>query len=227
MDVDLTNTKVTEVHYATLIAGEPTTFTIIGEFLPDSIAMSLHGAQCSIPYDIGATQVKMDCTVPLNATGELNLYIKAYSGGPVLLGAELLTVIIGQVVVEPSVPTTTGKLNDTGITWGGNYPSGNNAGCTGETIGEQDCSHGRDALAAAGNLTKVGGGMAGFDFTKLDANGNPLANQNQDYPTQPWHCVKDNQTGLIWEVKTPDTMDTNLHSMNNSFNCLNSDNKCN
>ncbi len=129
---------------------------------------------------------------------------------------------------EPPAPTVViKKLNDTGITWGANYPSGNNAGCTGETIGEQDCSHGRDTLAASGNLTKVGGGMAGFDFTKLDANGNPLANQNQDYPTQPWHCVKDNQTGLIWEVKTPDTMDTNLHSMNNSFNWYNTNSATN
>jgi len=57
-------------------------------------------------------------------------------------------------------------LNDTGITWGGNYPSGNNADCTGETIGEQDCSYGRDYLAEQGQLNKVGAGDAGFDFTK-------------------------------------------------------------
>lgn len=66
-------------------------------------------------------------------------------------------------------------LNDTGITWGGNYPNGNNLDCTGETISEQDCSFGRDAEALAGTLTKVGGGNAGFDFTKLGADGSVLA----------------------------------------------------
>ncbi|VAW44615.1 hypothetical protein MNBD_GAMMA04-2348, partial [hydrothermal vent metagenome] len=97
----------------------------------------------------------------------------------------------------------------------------------GETIGEQDCSHGRDALAAAGQLTKIGGGMAGFDFTKLDSNGNVLTDQTQDYATQPWACVKDNHTGLIWEVKTPDTMGTNLHSMDDRFNWYNTNTNTN
>ena len=122
------------------------------------------------------------------------------------------------VVVQLKTP-----LNDTGITWGGNYPIGNNADCTGETIDEQDCSFGRDALAAASNLTKVGGGMAGFDFTKLDSDGNPLADQMQNYATQAWACVKDNHTGLVWEVKTSDAMGTHLHSMNDLFNWYNTD----
>ena len=42
---------------------------------------------------------------------------------------------------------------------------------------------------------------AGFSFTKLDANGDALANQATQNP--PVHaCVKDNVTGLTWEVKT-------------------------
>ena len=60
-------------------------------------------------------------------------------------------------------------LNDTGITWGGSYPSGNNAGCTGEEIGAQDCSHGRDFTNNDNS-----DGHAGFSFTKLDASGLPL-----------------------------------------------------
>ena len=227
MDVDLTNTLVTNIQYPTLIAGETATFTIIGESLPDSIAMSLHGAVCGVPYDVTDTQAKIDCTVPADATGELAFYIKSYSGGTILLGAENQTVVIGTPAEPPITPTPTGKLNDTGITWGGNYPSGNNTGCTGETIGEQDCSHGRDALAAAGQLTKVGGGMAGFDFTKLDSNGHALADQTQDYATQPWACVKDNHTGLIWEVKTPDARGTQLHSMDDRFNWYNTNSATN
>ena len=94
--------------------------------------------------------------------------------------------------------TGTGKLNDTGITW-----------CADETINflpcpvashpGQDGDHGRDALARDGQLQKVGGGAAGFDFTKLDANGNALPAS-----ASVWDCVRDNHTGLIWEVKTTD-----------------------
>ncbi|MCK4492529.1 MAG: DUF1566 domain-containing protein [Methylococcales bacterium] len=110
----------------------------------------------------------------------------------------------------PPPPTnTTGKLNDTGITWGGNYPKGNNESCVGEEISAQDCSHGRDAQAAAGTLKKIGAGAAGFDFTKLDANGASLpASASQ------WSCVKDNHTGLIWEVKTDDE---GIHDKDNRY----------
>jgi hypothetical protein len=108
----------------------------------------------------------------------------------------------------------TGLLNDTGITWGGEYPSGNNADCTSTTtdIDQQDCANGRDAEAAAGTLVKVGGGAAGFDRTKLGADGTPLADQggtwdgggNEASGTQ-WSCVLDHVTGLWWEVKTNDS----------------------
>ncbi len=86
------------------------------------------------------------------------------------------------------------KLNDTGIDKGGNYPSGNNDTCTGETIAAQDCSHGRDVTH-----NDDSDGHAGFSFTKLDASGidlPPLAST--------WSCVRDNVTGLVWENKTDD-----------------------
>jgi hypothetical protein len=95
-------------------------------------------------------------------------------------------------------------LNDTAITIGGNYPSGNNTDCSGESIAQQDCALGRDAEAEAATLIKTGAGTAGFDFTKLDSSGTPLADQSQDYATAPWACVRDNHTGLVWEVKTDD-----------------------
>nr|WP_223227081.1 DUF1566 domain-containing protein [Vibrio cholerae] len=47
-------------------------------------------------------------------------------------------------------------------------------------------------------MPKVGAGAAGFDFTKLDANGDELAQSASE-----WSCVSDNHTGLIWEVKQP------------------------
>jgi len=95
-------------------------------------------------------------------------------------------------IQSPNSTTATGKLNDTGITWGGDYSSGNNTDCSGETISQQDCSHGRDVTHNDNS-----DGHAGFIFTKLDANGNPLAASATE-----WDCVQDHVTGLIWEVKT-------------------------
>lgn len=108
-----------------------------------------------------------------------------------------------------------GRLNDTGITLCADVGSTDNLDCaaTGATAtvdgtdpadndivpAGQDAHFGRDAV-----LNDPTDGAAGFSFTKLDANGNPLADQTQPYFTQPWPCVQDNYTGLIWEVKTTD-----------------------
>ncbi len=111
------------------------------------------------------------------------------------------------------------RLNDTGITWGGNYPNGSNANCSGVEIAAQDCSHGRDAQALAGTLVKIGDGHAGFDFTKLDNSGNELA------ATATGHsCVRDNVTGLVWEVKTDNG---GLHDKDNTYTWYNPDNGTN
>src|SRR5690554_5107285 len=71
----------------------------------------------------------------------------------------------------------------------------------------QDATHGRDALAAQGKLEKVGAGHGGFDFTKLDKDGNEL-----DYSVEEYACIRDNYTGLIWEVKTNGSKNSDLHS---------------
>ncbi len=101
-------------------------------------------------------------------------------------------------------------LNDTGITWAGDYPSGNNVDCTSTTItSPQDCNQGRDFTH-----NDDSDGHAGFSFTKLDASGTPLVDQSVDYATTPWACVQDNVTGLVWEVKTTDG---GIHDKNNSY----------
>lgn len=67
----------------------------------------------------------------------------------------------------------------------------------------QDARYGRDAQAAAGSLTKIGAGAAGFDFTKIANNGTTLAaTATLGSAAAAWACTKDNVTGLIWEVKT-------------------------
>jgi len=93
------------------------------------------------------------------------------------------------------------KLNDTGIAKWGDATLNNLTTKQASFLG-QDADLGRDARVAAGTLVKKGGGKAGFDFTKLDAVGQPLANQAAAYATTPWTCVQDNVTGLMWEVKT-------------------------
>jgi len=95
-------------------------------------------------------------------------------------------------------------LNDTGQIIGGNFPSSNNSACIGETIAEQDCSHGRDV---ANNDNSDG--HAGFSFTKLDIDGNEL-----EASASEWRCVQDNVTGLIWEVKIEDG---GIHDKNTSY----------
>lgn len=87
------------------------------------------------------------------------------------------------------------SLNDTGITFGGSYPSGNDTVCNGTTVSQQDCKHGRDFTDNDDT-----DGHAGFSFTKLDANGNELPASATS-----WSCVRDNVTKLIWEVKTTDS----------------------
>lgn len=95
-------------------------------------------------------------------------------------------------------PALAAGLNDTGIQTYGNA-SPNVLTSEPADYPSQDASHGRDAAAKAGTLVKVGGGNAGFDFTKIDASGNALpANAST------WSCVRDNVTGLFWEVKTDD-----------------------
>lgn len=79
----------------------------------------------------------------------------------------------------------------------------------------QDARYGRDAAALAGRLKKTGGGSKGFDFTKLDAAGAPLPASAKN-----WVCVRDNVTGLIWEVKTTDH---GLRDMWNKYSWYNPD----
>ncbi|MCW5577042.1 MAG: CotH kinase family protein [Dokdonella sp.] len=65
----------------------------------------------------------------------------------------------------------------------------------------QDGASGRDA----GGVTKLGGGAAGFDFSKIANNGSelPAGAAPGSAPTD-WGCTRDNVTGLLWRI-VPDT----------------------
>ncbi len=90
-------------------------------------------------------------------------------------------------------PTPTGKLNDTGITTCSNDTQ-NGQTCPLLSHPNQDGDNGRDVTA-----NDDSDGHAGFSFTKISNTGVELLAEATE-----WSCVKDNVTGLIWEVKTDD-----------------------
>ena len=66
----------------------------------------------------------------------------------------------------------------------------------------EDCSFGRDNDPNIGRdkLGNDGDGHDGFSFLKVGSSGEPMP----AVATTPHACVKDNVTGLMWEVKTTD-----------------------
>ena len=102
--------------------------------------------------------------------------------------------------VIPSKP-----LNDTSITRCGNASSN-----------DEDCPvadyPGQDGEYATN-------GRRSHSFTKLDSSGNTLP----DSATE-WSCVKDNVTGLIWQIKASDG---GLHDKQNTFTWFNSESSIN
>ncbi len=111
----------------------------------------------------------------------------------------------GNLHIAQSDPATTpSPLNDTGITWCAD-DSDNDLSCPVTGYPGQDAEYGRDVTH-----NDDSDGHAGFSFTKLDAEGNPLPASATS-----WSCVKDNVTGLIWEVKTDDG---GLHDKDDLYN---------
>ena len=94
-------------------------------------------------------------------------------------------------------PLPTPLMNDTGVTVQANNTA--YANTQQNDFPGQDGQRGSDVVNNAGFLQKAGRGEAGFDFTKLNSNGD-----EQDDTSQSWSCVRDNITGLVWETKTTD-----------------------
>jgi len=51
-----------------------------------------------------------------------------------------------------------------------------------------------------------------FDMTRLNADGS--INDGKDYTRRPWACVRDNQSGMTWEIKTTGP---GLRNINNTY----------
>lgn len=130
--------------------------------------------------------------------------------------ADHVFITIKPKPAPPPVESLT-KINDTGVTLCGDYARGysgvsnNNVVCQlltdshGDPVPSgQDGNSGRD-LSAADDTD----GSKGFSFIKLSAAGAALA-----HSASQWTCVKDQVTGLIWELKTDDG---GLHDKDDSF----------
>ncbi len=74
----------------------------------------------------------------------------------------------------------------------------------------QDAEYGRDVVA-----NDDSDGHAGFSYTKLDNNGTPLSASATS-----WECVRDEVTGLTWEVKT---LDGGLRDATHTYTWYNTD----
>src|SRR5450759_119235 len=120
-----------------------------------------------------------------------------------------------------AVPEFSAGLNGTGITACGDSTSTSVASCDsvsgdGGGFPRQNGRFGRDANA---QLSKTGGGGAGFDFTRvcnsgeLEGQGHCPQNPVLGNGTNQWAGTKDNVTGLTWEIKDV----SGTRGMNNSY----------
>ncbi|MFK7914598.1 MAG: Calx-beta domain-containing protein [Pseudomonadales bacterium] len=134
------------------------------------------------------------------ATEDLQLVIESVSDPDVVIG----TSGIGSIRDDDRVVVGQGRfLNDTGVM---SCSDGSNVDlpCDSAANGT-DVLPGQDAQVGLDSDTpNDADGAAGFVFTKLDAAGQPLSDQGVDYAATPWQCVRDEVTGLLWEVKTND-----------------------
>lgn len=89
-------------------------------------------------------------------------------------------------------PLNFGSLHDTGVIEC--YSDSAVIPCGDSDYTEQDADNGRDSVRDA--IDKSGAGDKTFDFTKFDKNGDEIPDESQAFS-----CVRDNFTGLIWEVK--------------------------
>lgn len=128
-----------------------------------------------------------------------------------LVAGTLLTGSSHTIAVE-----AIGVLNDTGQSTC--YDTSYNAvPCDEATAGDssplpgQDGRYGRDAGAAMGRLQKIGGGDAGFDYTRICMSGEeeghgacasppPLPTDLENPQPNDWACLRDNVTGLVWTL---------------------------
>ena len=134
------------------------------------------------------------------ATEDLRLVVVSVSDPDVVIGASGS----GSIRDDDRVVVGQGRfLNDTGVV---SCSDGSNVDLSCDSAADgTDVLPGQDAQVGLDSDTpNDADGAAGFVFTKLDAVGQPLSDQSVAYAATPWQCVRDEVTGLLWEVKTSD-----------------------
>jgi Mg-chelatase subunit ChlD len=133
--------------------------------------------------------------------------------------------VVGEFIIDQNEPPF--PLNDTGIDWCAGTGSIIQLDCPVVEYPRQDGDGGRDVqldcLAACNNGSESdfntcccdAYGRRGFSFTKLDDTGSFLPPE-----VLSWSCIRDNVTGLTWEVKTDDD---GLHDKDWTFTWYDSD----
>lgn len=201
--------------------GRPTPFHD-KEQLPKRIVSSLLTAYAALALFAGAASavaapVITEYAIPTAGSQATGITLGADGN---LWFSETATGKIGKITLSTAMTA----LNDTGQTQcdnGSNVMVACNAASTGDgsTLPGQDGRYGRDAAKPI----KLGGGAAGFDFTRMCFNGDvqgsgsctgTLMANNSGMATgsisTDWACTRDNVTGLIWSMQTtqPATWDT-------------------
>lgn len=171
----------------------------------DSIANSI------LPYPEVSSSVSCTFGDPINIESGINVTgvgvtLSLYPSSAAFIGPVSVVLADGAAL---RIDVNRRPLNDTGIT-SCNDDSTNGLSCPVTNFPGQDAEYGRDVTH-----NDDSDGHAGFSFTKLDANGSPLPAS-----ASTWSCVKDNVTGLTWEVKTDDG---GLHDRGDRYNWYNTD----
>lgn len=160
-------------------------------------------ASGTVTFAPGETAKQVVVTVVGDDAVEPDEAFAVMLSNPVNAGLETAGASVG--ILNDDVSAVSAQpLNDTGVVLcGSDGGTGatrfNDLTCPSAAYPDQDGDHGRDVTAS-----DPADGAAGFSFVKLDAAGAPLADQAAAYATTPWHCVRDQVTGLTWEVKTND-----------------------
>jgi Cu/Ag efflux protein CusF len=163
----------------------------------------------------GATTAKPTFTAPDVAADTTLTFELTVTDNQGATAKDTVNIVVKAITGPIVQPSPTGKLNDTGITKCGNGVS-SGFDCPEADYPGQDAEYGRDTDQATNNDYD---GYRGFNYTKISSTG-------QELPAiaTKWACVKDNVTGLIWEVKTDDG---GLHDKGWTYSWFEPDNKQN
>ena len=161
---------------------------------------------------------------PGQVSQTISVDVKALAAPAPAAANQTFSVTLSNVSANAHLGTATAtgtivnrQLDDTGVTKCATTLS-NGATCPQPLYPRQDADLGRDAVVTS-TSQKVGDGSAGFDFTMLDSSGNVITSGTPS-------CIRDNVTGLWWEVKATPGGGA-LQDANNLYTWYNPDNATN